>query len=242
MPLIDIPETIQLRGACGPGFGRGQMLGRMHLTDRTAPIVVERAFLPESIRKNFTTHPLAWQTRPFMPDRNCLNKWTYVIIDVAVDSVTDPVYTVENLDGSPVQASWSKLDLSRFRFDDAVGVQLSIITGLSYRNRNYRPARGQILRNFADADRIDTSGWRPSFRRERPAATNVDPGRNAPVSKQHKAAVAIKATGAPAPAPASKPGPDVRQHQQHKHGGKPTRIRGPLNNAFRAVLGDLKLK
>jgi len=228
-PLATVPKTITLRGACGPGFGRGQMLGRMHLTDKTAPIVVERAFIPESIRSSFTTQPLAWQTRAFTPDVRQLSKWTYVIIDVAVDSVTDPVYTVENLDGSPVQAGWSKLVMNRFILDDWVGVQLSIITGLKFGGFHHRPHPGQILLNFQYADSFDESGRsrapRQNLRVDNDPIDN-DPGWQVP-DKIYRAAVAVQTLNATqAPKPADKPVSTFRPLP---------RINGNLNNAF----GDL---
>lgn len=226
-PLTTIPKTITLRGACGPGFGRGQMLGRMHLTDKTAPIVVERAFLPESIRSSFTTQPLAWQTRAFTPDVRQLSKWTYVIIDLAVDSVTDPVYTVENLDGSPIQAGWSKLVMNRFIMDDWVGVQLSIITGLKFGGWHHRPQPGQILRNFQYADSFDAAGNSRSPK-QNVECIDIDPDWQA-ASKIYRAAVSVKTSNA---TQASKP---VRKTVDEVRPRRLPRIEGNLNNAF----GDL---
>lgn len=182
-PIIKPPTEIRLRGACGPGFGRGQLLARMHLKDQKAKLVVERAFLPNTIQNNFTTHPFAWQTRPFEPESKDFKNWTYVIVEVGFDSVSPAVFHVENLDGSFVQDGWRALDLQLLALDEETGYRLAILTGLQYRKQNVRPHKGSYVKNFADADRIDTLGWRPKLK-PRPDADEVDPNFQSPAKAE----------------------------------------------------------
>ena len=263
LPITTPPTEVCLRGACGPGFGRGQMLARMHLRDRNAPLVVERAFLPSTIHSDFTTHPFAWQTKPFEPELTSFKDWTYVIIEVAVDSVSPAIFQIENLDGTPVQSAWQFLDLTRFRLDEETGYKLAVLTGLQYRRRNYKQVTNK-LKNFQDADDLDTCGWRPKVK---PAVDPIDADigwRRTPVAP------------APAPAPAEtkitidagpdgkginaflarsfqgekiqtrvniaeapKPQPAARPRQQHKPVVWPQRPPTPLPNGLHADWGKL---
>jgi hypothetical protein len=185
-PIITPPTEICLRGACGPGFGRGQMLARMHLRERGAKLVVERAFLPSTISSDYTTHPFAWQTRPFKPEVSDFKNWTYVILEIAVDSVTPAVFQIDNLDGSPIHSQWFTLDLGRLMLDEETGCRLAILTGLLYRKQKLKPRRGSYLRNFQDADTIDMLEWRPKPR-ARPDPDDCDPSFQSPTRQARQA-------------------------------------------------------
>ena len=238
-PITTPPTSIRLRGACGPGFGRGQMLARVHLTDPKAKMVVERSFLPCTIAKNFTTHPFAWQTRPFAPEVTDFKNWTYVILEVAIDSVTPAVFQIENLDGSFVQPHWTKLDLSSMLLDEETGCQLAMLTGLQYRKRKF-PAPKNYWKNFPEADRVDIDHNRPRPRRvenEAPQAPRaVTPKRDTKVTidkgdndvgilafmvktlKDAKADIRVIPDGVAPKLPAA-----PRPQQQHKPDAQPKR-------------------
>ena len=128
-------------------------------------MIVERSFMPCTISKNFTTHPFAWQTKPFQPEVTDFKNWTYVILEVAVDSVTPAVFQIENLDGSFVQSHWTRLDLALLALDEETGCQLAMLTGLRYRQQKF-PSPKSYWKNFPDADKIDRDPNRPRPRRE----------------------------------------------------------------------------
>lgn len=149
-------KRVTLRGACGKGFGQGQLLARVHRTDRTKPIVVERAFLPNTIDNTQMTKPFAWQTRPFKVEPEIAQDWTHVIVEVAVDAVSDPRMRFEYLDGCRMLTAWEKLDLSLFQLDDVTMARMAVLTGLMYKNRKFKSlVRGSSLKNFMDADELD---------------------------------------------------------------------------------------
>jgi hypothetical protein len=257
LPTVNPPKEVRLRGACGPGFGRGQLLGRMHMTDQTRQIVVERVFMPSTLANNFTTRPFAYQTRPFAPSPNVLKEWTYVIVEVAINSVSVPVFQIEYLDGGLLSAAWAKLSLSMFNMDERTVIGLSIITSLAYKGRKFENRYRGYVKNFPEADHIDTSGYRPR-RRER--ADAIDTGWHPPSKLPAVPAAAPKITieadesgvmaflattmrNAKAEVKAYDPvaeeaaGPDDRSRQQNKpQGGRPRQAR-PFNGLAGQLAG-----
>ncbi len=170
LPTTILPKEVRLRGACGAGFGRGQLLARMHMTDRNCPIVVERVFMPSTLGSNFTTKPFAYQTRPFNPNPRNLKDWTYVIAEVAVNTVSVPVFQLEYLDGKPLSAGWANLNLDMFHLDERTAAGLSILTSLAYKGHKFENRFRGHIKNFPDADAIDF-GTRRWQRRDEPQAT-----------------------------------------------------------------------
>lgn len=244
LPTVNPPKEVRLRGACGPGFGRGQLLGRMHMTDWDRPIVVERVFMPSTLASNFTTRPFAYQTRPFNPNPNALKDWTYVVIEVAIDSVSIPVFQIEYLDGEPLSAAWAKLSLNMFNMDERTAAGLSIITSLAYKGRKFENRYRGYIKNFPDADAIDFGSRR--WKRPEAPAPAPRPETKITVDASESGVMAFLATTmrntkvdvkAHDPVAEEATGPDDRSRQQHKHeGGRPRQAR-PFNGLAGQLAG-----